>query len=103
MKDYQHKFIELAISKQALTFGKFTWNQVELAPTFNIKINNASSLELLADCYSQTLKHTNWEFDTIMGLAYKGIPLVSATSILMIKNMDVILTMHLIVNKQNLW
>ena len=85
MDDYQHKFIELAISKQALTFGKFTLKSGRISPYFfnTGKFNNASSLELLADCYAQTLQHTNWEFDTIMGLAYKGIPLVSATSILM--------------------
>ena len=85
MDDYQHKFIELAISREALSFGKFTLKSGRISPYFfnTGKFNTAASLESLADCYAQTLQKTNWQFDMIMGLAYKGIPIVSATSILM--------------------
>jgi orotate phosphoribosyltransferase len=85
MLDYQHKFIKLAIEQQALSFGKFTLKSGRISPYFfnTGKFNTASSLATLADCYAQTLHNTGWEFDMLLGLAYKGIPLVSATALLM--------------------
>jgi orotate phosphoribosyltransferase len=85
MLDYQHRFIKLSIEQQALSFGKFTLKSGRISPYFfnTGKFNTASSLAALADCYAQTLQHTGWKFDMLLGLAYKGIPLVSATALLM--------------------
>lgn len=82
MKDYQKKFIELAIEHDALLFGDFTLKSGRKSPYFfNIgKLINSKGLFELGQCYAQAIVDAKVPFDGLFGPAYKGIPLASVTS-----------------------
>lgn len=83
MLDYQKDFIEYALSLGVLTFGQFQLKSGRISPYFfNTGLfNTGSSLGKLGQFYAQALRHSTVDFDILYGPAYKGIPLVSATSI----------------------
>ncbi|MFT8258764.1 MAG: orotate phosphoribosyltransferase [Candidatus Symbiodolus clandestinus] len=83
MKNYQQQFIERAIQRQVLLFGKFTLKSGRQSPYFFNSgcFDNGADLSLLGRCYAATLMGSGVEFDQLFGPAYKGIPLVSATAI----------------------
>ncbi|MFZ2726346.1 MAG: orotate phosphoribosyltransferase [Methylococcaceae bacterium] len=83
MIDYQKDFIEYALSLGVLTFGQFQLKSGRISPYFfNTGLfNTGSSLGKLGQFYAQALHHSTVDFDILYGPAYKGIPLVSATSI----------------------
>ncbi len=82
MQDYQRQFIELALSKNVLKFGEFTLKSGRLSPYFfNTGLfNSGSDLAQLGRCYAETIAQESISFDVAFGPAYKGIPLVSATT-----------------------
>ncbi|MBS9777966.1 MAG: orotate phosphoribosyltransferase [Gammaproteobacteria bacterium] len=84
-KTYQTQFIELAQSVSALSFGEFTLKSGRISPYFfNAgKFNTGESLWKLAECYADKIIDAQLEFDVIFGPAYKGIPLVSAISVIL--------------------
>ena len=79
MKDYQEKFIRLALEAEALNFGDFTLKSGRKSPYFfnAAKMLNTKFLMSLSECYTKTIEDLNITFDSIYGPAYKGIFLAS--------------------------
>ena len=82
MKDFQQKFLNLALEAKALEFGNFTLKSGRQSPYFFNAANmlNGSNLYALASCYEEAIKDADIEFDCIYGPAYKGIFLGSILS-----------------------
>ena len=79
MKDYQDKFIRIALKSEALIFGDFTLKSGRNSPYFfnAAKMLNTKFLTDLSECYTKTLQESDISFDSIYGPAYKGIFLAS--------------------------
>ncbi len=79
MKDYQEKFLNLAIESGAFKLGDFTLKSGRQSPYF---FNAASFIEYghldqLAEVMAEKIKDSDISFDVIFGPAYKGIFLAS--------------------------
>lgn len=83
MRDYQLTFIELALSRQALRFGRFTLKSGRESPYFfNAGVlADGEAIAQLGACYAAALMEAQIPFDMLFGAAYKGIPLVTATAL----------------------
>ncbi|CAK0742378.1 orotate phosphoribosyltransferase [Gammaproteobacteria bacterium] len=83
MQEYQKAFIELAITRGALRFGDFTLKSGRCSPYFfNTGVfSTGESLKKLGEFYAHTVLSSGLKFDMLFGLAYKGIPLVTATAL----------------------
>lgn len=83
MLDYQQQFIQYALDCNVLKFGEFKLKSGRISPYFfNTGLfNTGEKLAKLGQFYAQTLIESKLEIDMLYGPAYKGIPLVSATSI----------------------
>jgi len=76
------RFIQLALKKQVLKFGKFTLKSGRISPYFfNAGLfDDGESLTLLGEYFAITLHDSGIEFDMLYGPAYKGIPIATAIS-----------------------
>jgi orotate phosphoribosyltransferase len=83
MQQYQLTFIELALRREALRFGKFTLKSGRESPYFfNAGLfSDGEAAHVLGSCYAAALVNSGIGFDMIFGPAYKGIPLAAATVI----------------------
>ncbi|MFT5064218.1 MAG: orotate phosphoribosyltransferase [Candidatus Azotimanducaceae bacterium] len=87
MKDYQRQFLDLAINRGVLRFGKFELKSGRVSPYFfNAGLfHQASDLSILGRCYAQAISEnfsdSSTQVDMLFGPAYKGIPLVAATAV----------------------
>lgn len=83
MHPYQRSFVELALARSALRFGRFTLKSGRESPYFfNAGLfNDGEALSVLGRCYADALVASGVEYDMLFGPAYKGIPLVAATAI----------------------
>jgi len=83
MKNYQHEFIDFAITAGVLRFGEFTLKSGRTSPYFfNAGLfNTGEQLARLGRFYAQAIVDSGTEFDVLFGPAYKGIPLAAAASI----------------------
>lgn len=83
MLDYQKEFIQYALDCGVLKFGEFTLKSERLSPYFfNTGLfNTGEQLAKLGQFYARALIQSQIQIDVLYGPAYKGIPLVSATSI----------------------
>ena len=83
MLDYQKEFISYALACGVLKFGEFQLKSGRTSPYFfNTGLfNTGAQLGKLGHFYAQALLQANIKVDILYGPAYKGIPLVSATSI----------------------
>ncbi len=83
MLDYQKQFIQYALDCGVLKFGEFHLKSGRVSPYFfNTGLfNSGAQLDKLGQFYAQALISAGVEVDVLYGPAYKGIPLVSATSI----------------------
>lgn len=75
-------FIELSLRYDVLRFGDFTLKSDRQSPYFfNMgAFHTGEALVTLGRCYQAAIEAAGWSFDVLFGPAYKGIPLVSATS-----------------------
>ncbi len=83
MQQYQLTFIDLALKREALRFGKFTLKSGRESPYFfNAGLfSDGEAAHLLGRCYADSIVASGVGFDMLFGPAYKGIPLVTATAV----------------------
>ena len=88
MQEYQRKFIELALSKGVLKFGRFVLKSGRTSPYFFNAggFNTGADLATLGECYAHALVDAKISFDVLFGPAYKGIPLACATAMALAKD-----------------
>lgn len=81
------RFIEQALKKKALQFGRFTLKSGRLSPYFfNMgALDDGESLMLIGELYAEALIKAKLTFDQLFGPAYKGLPLATATAIALAK------------------
>jgi orotate phosphoribosyltransferase len=83
MQEYQLTFIDLALEREALRFGRFTLKSGRESPYFfNAGLfSDGRSAAILGRCYAAAIVRSGIDFDMIFGPAYKGIPLATAAAI----------------------
>ena len=83
MQDYQRQFMQLCLAQDVLRFGDFTLKSGRRSPYFfNLgRIASGQALAQLGEAYARALEDSGVDCDVLFGPAYKGIPLVAATSI----------------------
>jgi orotate phosphoribosyltransferase len=83
MQDFQRDFISLARDHNVLKFGEFTLKSGRKSPYFfNAgEFASGAALAVLGRCYAARIAESGIEFDVLLGPAYKGIPLATATAI----------------------
>lgn len=85
MKNYQYEFIQYAIDKNALQFGKFVLKSGRVSPYFFdiSKFNSGPDLIFLGKMYVKTLLKSKMSYDMLFGLSYKGIAIALSSSIIL--------------------
>jgi len=83
MSNFRQEFIEFAVARGVLCFGEFKTKAGRLSPYFfNAGLfNDGDSLRQLGQFYAKAVLAADPGFDVLYGPAYKGIPLVAATSV----------------------
>ena len=84
MENYKKTFIEFMVRSGVLTFGDFTTKSGRRTPFFinTGNYNTGSQMRQLGEFYARALRdHLGDGYDCLFGPAYKGIPLVTATSV----------------------
>ncbi|PJE80078.1 Orotate phosphoribosyltransferase [invertebrate metagenome] len=83
MNQNQEAFIRFALQQQVIRFGDFTLKSGRHSPYFfNAGLfNTGHAMNKLGQFYAQALMEAKVPFDLLLGPAYKGIPLATATSI----------------------
>ena len=81
------KFIQFAIEQGVLQFGEFTLKSGRVSPYFfNAGLfNDGHALDELSRYYAQAIVDAKLEFDMLFGPAYKGIPLVAAVAMSLVR------------------
>jgi orotate phosphoribosyltransferase len=89
MHDYQREFLDTAIACQALRFGEFTLKSGRISPYFfNAgRFDNGHALDIIGRSYASTLAAAGLSFDMLFGPAYKGLPLATALSVALWRDM----------------
>ena len=82
LAEYQKNFIDFALNAGVLSFGEYTLKSGRTSPYFFNAgaFNSGQMLSRLGSFYAEALVASSMPFDMLFGPAYKGIPLVSATS-----------------------
>ena len=85
LADYQREFIDLAIEQGVIRFGEFRLKSGRVSPYFfNAgEIKTGRALMQLGGYYADALVASGLAADCLLGPAYKGIPLVTATAMAM--------------------
>ena len=88
MLTYKQRFIRFMVENEVLLFGDFTLKSGRKAPYFiNAgKYRTGSQIAALGEYYAECFLEHKVEAKTLVGPAYKGIPLAVATSIALAKN-----------------
>ena len=83
MQAYQLDFIELALAHNVLSFGQFTLKSGRTSPYFfNAgRFDSGAKLAGLGRAYASAIQAWGLDVNVLLGPAYKGIPLVAATSV----------------------
>jgi orotate phosphoribosyltransferase len=76
------KLLHFLLKKNALKFGEFKLKSGRTSPYFfsTGSLSDGESLALVGEAYADLLVENDIEFDAILGPAYKGIPLATATA-----------------------
>lgn len=82
LKPWTHRFLQLAVERKALDFGRFTLKSGRESPYFfNAgRFSSGAAIDGLARCYADAIVDSGMAFDTLFGPAYKGIPLAAAVA-----------------------
>ena len=90
MHAYQREFIDLARAHNVLRFGSFTLKSGRQSPYFFNAgaFATGGALAALGRHYARCIIDSGVEFDVILGPAYKGIPLASATAVALADHFD---------------
>jgi orotate phosphoribosyltransferase len=90
MLDYQREFLDFALATGVLKFGDFRLKSGRQSPYFfNAGLfSSGRSLARLGRFYASAIVRNGVAFDLLYGPAYKGIPLVAATSIALADHHD---------------
>ena len=82
MQDYQREFLDFALDRGVLRFGRFTLKSGRVSPYFfNAGLfNTGGALARLGRFYAQAIVASGIRFDVLYGPAYKGIPLAAVTA-----------------------
>lgn len=88
MLDYKQRFIRFMVENEALLFGDFTLKSGRKAPYFiNAgKYRTGAQIAQLGEYYAECYLDRGVDAKTLMGPAYKGIPLAVSTAIALAKN-----------------
>ena len=80
---YKEQFIRFMVSNGVLKFGEFTLKSGRIAPYFINTGNYKTGKQLakLGEYYAACIRENNLEADTLVGPAYKGIPLSVTTAV----------------------
>jgi orotate phosphoribosyltransferase len=80
MDQYQLTFIDLALKREALRFGRFTLKSGRESPYFFNAgcFSDGEAAAVLGRCYAAAIVASGIGFDMVFGPAYKGIPLATA-------------------------
>lgn len=81
--NYKNQFIKFMVDNGVLRFGEFTLKSGRIAPYFINTGNYKSGAQLsrLGYYYAQCIESNKIEADTLVGPAYKGIPLAVTTAV----------------------
>lgn len=87
MLDYKQRFLQFMVESEALLFGDFTLKSGRQAPYFinTGKYRTGSQIALLGEYYAECYLSNGIKADTLVGPAYKGIPLAVSASIALAK------------------
>ena len=85
---YKQQFIKFMVENGVLKFGEFTLKSGRKAPYFINTGNYKSGAQLakLGEYYAQCIVDNGIEADTLVGPAYKGIPLAVTTAVSLYQN-----------------
>lgn len=88
MLTYKQKFIQFMVKNEVLLFGEFTLKSGRKAPYFiNAgKYRTGSQIAELGEYYAACYLEHNVQADTLVGPAYKGIPLAVSTAVALANN-----------------
>ncbi len=83
MEAYKQEFIRFMVENGVLLFGDFTLKSGRKAPYFinTGKYRTGAQIARLGECYAEAYLQHNVSAKTLIGPAYKGIPLAVSTSI----------------------
>ena len=83
--DFRQEFIEFALAQNVLRFGEFKTKAGRLSPYFfNAGLfNDGAALDRLSQFYAKAIQASGIAIDMLYGPAYKGIPLVSVTALVL--------------------
>ena len=87
---YKQEFIRFMVSNGVLKFGEFTLKSGRIAPYFINTGNYKTGKQLakLGEYYAACIMENGLEAETLVGPAYKGIPLSVATAVAMYHGYD---------------
>lgn len=79
----EKKFYRISFKKKVLKFGKFILKSGKKSPYFfnSGLLSTGQDIKKIGLIYAHAIINLNIEFDMLFGAAYKGIPIVIATSI----------------------
>ena len=87
---YKEEFIRFMVDNGVLRFGEFTLKSGRIAPYFINTGNYKTGKQLakLGDYYAACIHDNHLEADTLVGPAYKGIPLSVTTAVALYHNYE---------------